>query len=286
MNGLPYYKAYPRDFIEGTVGMDLEMKGTYRLILDLIYMQGGKLPDDSRYIAGLLGCSVKKWNSLRERLVEAGKIEVRGAYLGNDRADEELKTLAKLSQKQSENRSRPNKNNNLQSPPSDHTEPDTESYGSRVESAGAKRSPAPEARDALPPTDRELILEAMGLGPDGIVGPGRMIGGQGDMAEVRRWLDLPGMTLPTILEEIRRIASSKPDGPALSFKYFTPAMTRLSGQLVAPPLTPQSPQDSHHDRFDRSRPAPSQRRQDRPDPALEQIARLAGLGCPSSDGRG
>jgi uncharacterized protein YdaU (DUF1376 family) len=126
MNGLPYYKAYPRDFIEGTIGMPFELKGAYRLLLDLIYMQGGALPDDARYISGQLGCSVKKWKSLREALIDADKIEVRGDYLGNDRADKELETLGKLQDKQRENRSRPNKNKHIQSPRCDHTEPDTE----------------------------------------------------------------------------------------------------------------------------------------------------------------
>lgn len=44
MNGLPYYKAYPRDFIEGTVGMSFELKGAYRLVLDLIYLRSGNCP--------------------------------------------------------------------------------------------------------------------------------------------------------------------------------------------------------------------------------------------------
>ncbi len=126
MNGLPYYKAYPRDFIEGTIGLDFEMKAAYRLTLDLIYMQGGKLPDDARYISGLLGCSVKKWNGLRERLIEAKKLYVSGDHLCNDRADKELETLGKIQDKQRENRSRPNKNKALKSPRFDHTEPDTD----------------------------------------------------------------------------------------------------------------------------------------------------------------
>jgi len=126
MNGLPYYKAYPRDFIEGTVGMDFEMKAAYRLVLDLIYMQNGNLPDDPRYISGLLGCSTKKWNSLRGRLISAGKIHARDGHIGNYRADKELETLGKFQDKQRENRSRPNKNNGLKSPPINHTEPDTE----------------------------------------------------------------------------------------------------------------------------------------------------------------
>lgn len=128
MNGLPYYKRYPRDFIEGTIGMPFELKVTYSFVLDLIYMQGGNLPDDGRYIAGLLGVSLRKWASLREGLIEAGKIAVSGEFLTNYRAVSELETTAKHSRKQAENRSHPNKTNELQSPTSNHTdtEPDTE----------------------------------------------------------------------------------------------------------------------------------------------------------------
>lgn len=126
MNGLPYYKAYPRDFIEGTIGMDFETKAAYRLVLDLIYMQGGNLPDDARYISGLLGCSVKKWNTIRQKLIDAGKIEARGSYLGNYRADKELETLGKVQDRQRENRSRPNKIKEMQSPRFDHTDTDTD----------------------------------------------------------------------------------------------------------------------------------------------------------------
>ena len=113
MNGLPYYKAYPRDFIEGTIGMSFELKGAYRLVLDLIYMQGGNLPDDARYISGLLGVSVRKWNSFRDDLLSLGKIQVSGEFLTNYRALSELESLAKLQDKQAENRSRPNKNKGL-----------------------------------------------------------------------------------------------------------------------------------------------------------------------------
>lgn len=149
MNGLPYYKAYPRDFIEGTIGLDFEMKAAYRLALDLIYMQGGALPDDARYISGLLGCSVKKWNGLRERLIEAGKIYVSGDHLRNLRADKELESLGKLQDKQRENRSRPNKNNKLDSPRFDHTEPDTdtEKKGDASASPCADRPKAPSFDD-------------------------------------------------------------------------------------------------------------------------------------------
>lgn len=125
-NALPYYKAYPRDFIEGTLGMSFEEKGAYRIILDLIYMKGGALSDDDRYIAGVLGLSVRKWNSLKNRLVELGKIQLIDGLLSNYRAVIELETLSKYQDKQAENRSKPNKNNNLQRPPFDQPEPEPE----------------------------------------------------------------------------------------------------------------------------------------------------------------
>lgn len=122
MNGLPYYKAYPRDFIEGTVGMPLELKGAYRLVLDLIYLRSGALPDDPRYIAGVLGCSVRAWNRYRAELIEAGKIVLRDGVISNFRADKELETLGKFQEKQRRNRSGSSKNNALPEPRSDHTD--------------------------------------------------------------------------------------------------------------------------------------------------------------------
>lgn len=128
MNGLPYYKRYPRDFIEGTIGLPFEVKTTYAFILDLIYMQSGKLPDDPRYIAGLLGVSTRKWASLRQQLIDHGKLAASGGYLTNYRALSELENLAKLQRKQSENASAPRKNKDLQKPRPSHTEPEPDTY--------------------------------------------------------------------------------------------------------------------------------------------------------------
>jgi uncharacterized protein YdaU (DUF1376 family) len=124
MNGLPYYKAYPRDFVEGTIGMPFEIKCAYRVVIDLIYMQGGDLPDDARYISGHLGCSLRKWNAIRDALVEMGKLQVSGGFLTNYRADKELEMLAKLQDKMSENARQPRKNKGLEKPLPSHTEPE------------------------------------------------------------------------------------------------------------------------------------------------------------------
>ena len=136
MNGLPYYKAYPRDFVEGTIGMPFEVKCAYRVVIDLIYMQGGQLPDDPRYISGHLGCSLRKWKSIRFDLIERGKLIVSGEFLTNKRAEKELETLAKLQDKQAENARGPRKIKDLEKPPLNHTEPEPDTDPSSNEEDG------------------------------------------------------------------------------------------------------------------------------------------------------
>jgi uncharacterized protein YdaU (DUF1376 family) len=130
VNGLPYYKAYPRDFIEGTIGMSFELKGAYRLVLDLIYMQNGRLPDDARYISGQLGCTVRAWNGYRAKLIEMGKLRAENGVISNFRANLELDKLAEISRKNAESARLPRKNNTLEEANAkrtlSHTEPDTD----------------------------------------------------------------------------------------------------------------------------------------------------------------
>jgi len=102
MTGAPWYKRYPLDFIDGTIGMSLELKGAYCIVIDLIYARGGEIPDDDRWLAGVCGVSVRKWKSLRAALIEAGKIVVENGMITNFRARKELETFAKLSRKRAE----------------------------------------------------------------------------------------------------------------------------------------------------------------------------------------
>lgn len=143
MNGLPYYKAYPRDFIEGTIGMAFELKAAYRLLLDLIYMQGGRLPDDPRYISGQLGCSTRAWNGYRKALIDMGKIITQSGIISNFRADKELESLAKLQDNQRKNGSQPKKNNSLTQataePARVKPEPEPEPYISNIVADAPKR---------------------------------------------------------------------------------------------------------------------------------------------------
>lgn len=250
MNGLPYYKAYPRDFFDGTVGLDFEVKAAYRLLLDLIYQHGGRLVDDPRFIAGQLGCSVRKWNSLREAIIATGKVVVISGYLGNYRADKELDSLKLLQDKQRENRSRPNKNKGLTnttvSPKADHTDTDTDNTTTSVVVAAA----APPQD----PTDRERLLAAMGVGPDGLTGPSGFIGTQVDMAEAAKWSAL-GLSLSeqcaVIAENCTRQRAANRSWMPRRFGYFTGAMADLAAKKLQPVPSGTSQPQSRDDQINR-----------------------------------
>jgi uncharacterized protein YdaU (DUF1376 family) len=154
---LPYYKRFPRDFLEGTIGLRWEAKAIYSILLDLIYIRDGRLADDPRYIAGVIGCSVKLWNNIKRELVEAGKIRVENGLIMNARADcilEETRAyqeqqaanrrggnpaktpqdsaksdykIDKKSGKTPKNSPPPNKNKGIEKRSSDHTESESES---------------------------------------------------------------------------------------------------------------------------------------------------------------
>lgn len=99
MSRTPWYKRYPTDFLAGTIGMTLEEKGAYSILLDLIYAHGGPVADDARYIAGVCGCSVRKWKAIRASLIERGKVVAQEGFLSNPRADEETMISRKLARK-------------------------------------------------------------------------------------------------------------------------------------------------------------------------------------------
>lgn len=80
----------------------------------------------------------------------------------------------------------------------------------------------------------------MGVGPDGVIGPSKFVGGQGDVAEAMRWLELPGITEDVAVRQVEEVSKAKADGPAHKFSYFTPAMRRLSGEMSQPALRPDA----------------------------------------------
>jgi uncharacterized protein YdaU (DUF1376 family) len=136
---LPYYKRFPRDFLEGTIGLSFEVKGAYAIVLDLIYMRDGRLPDDARYIAGQLGCSVRKWTAILSELVTAGKLHVTDGVITNFRADYLTEESRKYQDKQAQIAGNPRKNKPLCQPQPSQSESEPE----KKEEANASLSPTP-----------------------------------------------------------------------------------------------------------------------------------------------
>ncbi len=97
-----WYKRDPKAFRDGTMGLTFEQKGAYSIVIDLIYEDGGPIPDNDRWISGVMGLSTRKWRSLKNDLVEVGKILIENGRISNVRAAFELENRAKLSRTRAE----------------------------------------------------------------------------------------------------------------------------------------------------------------------------------------
>ena len=162
----PWYRRFPSDFINGTVGLSLEEKGAYSLILDLIYARGGPIPDDARYISGVCGCSLRKWAAIRNVLLERGKIEISDGLISNNRAIIEVETAAKFSRKlaengakggrkRAENQSSSNKINDLTEAPLKHH---AREHNNTIQEDKNYSSSSTRERE---PTPREILREIL-----------------------------------------------------------------------------------------------------------------------------
>lgn len=104
MSAQHYHKRYHSDALAGFMSLTLEERGAYQTLLDMMYDRAGPLPGNDRLIAGYMGCSLRKWASLREALVAKGKIRVGDdGSITNDRVEKELENSVKTSRKLSEN---------------------------------------------------------------------------------------------------------------------------------------------------------------------------------------
>lgn len=245
-NGLPWYPRRPRDLFEGTAGMSIKLKGPYGLLLDLIYIHDGALPDNRQYIAGHLGMGVRGLGLVIPELVALGKLVIENNIISNPKADEVLaETRGKKSDPKIISRSSEDDLKMISTSSSDHleiteilvNENNPLAQAREIENQNHKED---HAHDDDGPTLREKLLVAMGVPPSGLTGRGgNMLGTQADMAEAEAWLRLPGLSESSVLLEVEAIVLRKGDGPPSNFRYFTGAMRKLSGALSAPALEPE-----------------------------------------------
>ena len=243
----PWFKFYPADFMHGVRGLSAQEIGVYTMILCRIYEESGRVEYNALRLATYCGMRQPTFVKTIQKLVDLGKLTIEDGMIWNARAEMEISNRAndlknsstggKVSAQKRQQKQRETASGlaSDQQATASHTDTDTDIDIGGGGSAGAREA------DHQPPTDRERILAAMGVGPDGIIGAGKFTGTQGDMAEVARWLALPGINIDVICDEVGRVCRAKRDGPPFRFSYFTEAIQRLSGQISAPPLSPTAP---------------------------------------------
>ncbi len=89
MGQLLHYRREIRAALDGMRGLSFEERGALDAVLDLIYLNEGAVADDEDYIVKCLGCDVRPWRRLRDRLIELGLIYAADGTLRNARADRE-----------------------------------------------------------------------------------------------------------------------------------------------------------------------------------------------------
>ncbi len=262
---LAFFPYYPTDFDAKTAHLSFAEDGAYNRLLRLSWRcPSAKMPDDLEWI-------FRKSRAVTDAdraLVTAIVLEFftrRGGKIFNARLHAEwVKANASHSKRVANGKrggaAKALKSNKseasraiamLKPGSSNHNQNHKEETEGGDDSAGASLDPkndvsqtAPNPTETDTQTDRERILAAIGLDPTGLTGRGStMIGTPADMAEVNRWLALPGMSIETVIAEVASVMAQKADRrPPSNFRYFTNSMERLSGAISAPALIPKAGQ--------------------------------------------
>lgn len=107
---LPYHRRYHGDALQGYTKLDLEERGAYTTILDLIYDAGGPIEYNDRWLAGQWNCSLRKMKALLSRLLTLQKLYITtDGKISNHRCERELEQTEINSRKQAEKRIKPRK---------------------------------------------------------------------------------------------------------------------------------------------------------------------------------
>lgn len=99
----PYFKFYPRDWLEATRGMSLEERGAYIDFICLFMEAEGDLADDDNWIRHQMHVPKQRWRKMKSKLIEHGKISIQGDRLVNERCLRELDDLMAKSSQNSKN---------------------------------------------------------------------------------------------------------------------------------------------------------------------------------------
>jgi uncharacterized protein YdaU (DUF1376 family) len=98
---MKWYYHEPDAALNGMAELNLEQRGAYYSILDLLYARDGIVPDDDLVVARMIRVHWRSWRALKKQLMAAGKIRVTtDGLLTANRVSDTLKNASRLSQDQ------------------------------------------------------------------------------------------------------------------------------------------------------------------------------------------
>lgn len=89
-SGIARIDFYFEDWLTGTFELTPEQRGVYITLCALICKTGDRLKDDEIPLARWNGLKVRRWRTVRDELIAAGKITVEGGFIRQSRVADEL----------------------------------------------------------------------------------------------------------------------------------------------------------------------------------------------------
>lgn len=99
---MPWFKFFPKDWIEGTRGLTPEQRGIYADCIAILYQTEQPIPLCDKRASYRLEISVRLWQSVKRALLDAGKLKETPDGYVNERVIAELNSRAAQSRAKSE----------------------------------------------------------------------------------------------------------------------------------------------------------------------------------------
>lgn len=260
----PWYKRYPEDYRRGTRRLSLAARGAYSDIIDLIFTEGGPIPDDNRWLACALHCTPRQWLKVREELFAAGKLFVRDGGIHNRRAEEELAARSATKSRPTYDRKsadlRPKVGpvnrtflNVINGGGSTEAEAESEAEGDCGE--GKSKTTTVEQAAATPPSvgDLRLLRDRLMEAADGALANLAIAQALESMMIPLMWLDNGCDLERDVLPTVRAVSQRSKGKNIKSWKYYTEAVAEARATREGGLPTVHAAKSARHTRIEAAR---------------------------------
>lgn len=237
---LEWYKREPGEMLKDTFGLPAEVRGYYFILQDVIMSHNGRIRCHPQDVAGALGISVRKWNSVRKVLSEftvevkpdvfSALLNDKNEFISTLHTDDLLIKQRTYRNQKAENRAGPNKNNDLEKRASPTREELEESEEVEEVTTLNTREGLPSDGGTL--TANQLhrkLIEAMGEAATRRA-PSALDQTWLPESWIEKGWDLEGLILPAIRD---RCAKAAP-GSIHSWKFFEDAIAQRKAEIEKP----------------------------------------------------